>query len=101
MTNPETSFNNSWDDPTRAESYARLEFPNTYYLAYRDLPEIISRHVTGNMAVDFGCGTGRSSRFLKRLGFKVIGLDISEDMINKARSLDLSGDYQLGLKRKL
>lgn len=95
MTNSETSFGNSWDDPTRAESYARLEFPNTYYLAYRDLPEIISRHVTGNMAIDFGCGTGRSSRFLKRLGFKVIGLDISEDMINKARSLDLSGDYRL------
>jgi SAM-dependent methyltransferase len=95
MTNPESSFGNSWDDPTRAESYARLEFPNTYYLAYRDLPEIILRHVTGNLAVDFGCGTGRSSRFLKRLGFKVIGLDISEDMIKKARSLDLSGDYQL------
>jgi SAM-dependent methyltransferase len=95
MTNSETNFGNSWDDPTRAESYARLEFPNTYYLAYRDLPEIISRHVTGNLAVDFGCGTGRSSRFLKRLGFKVIGLDISEDMIKKARNLDLSGDYRL------
>ena len=40
MTISETSFGNSWDHPTRAESYMRLEFPNTYYLAYRDLPEI-------------------------------------------------------------
>lgn len=95
MTNTETSFGNSWDDPTRAESYARLEFPNTYYLAYRDLPEIISRHVSGSLAVDFGCGTGRSSRFLKGLGYNVVGTDISEEMITKAKSIDLSGDYQL------
>ncbi|MCX6253896.1 MAG: hypothetical protein NTV31_05395 [Bacteroidia bacterium] len=32
------------------------------YLAYRDLPEIISNHVTGNQAIDFGCGTGGTFR---------------------------------------
>lgn len=89
------SFENSWGDQTRAESYSKLEFPNTYYLAYRDLPEIISRHVTGNRAIDFGCGTGRSTRFLKRLGLSVTGIDISEDMLKKARHFDMSGDYQL------
>ena len=88
-------FENSWDNPTRAESYSSLEFPNTYYLAYRDLPEIISRHVTGNLAIDFGCGTGRSTRFLKRLGFNVTGIDISVEMLEKARSKDISGDYRL------
>ena len=89
------NFENSWSNQTRAESYSKLEFPNTYYLAYRDLPEIISKHVTGNQAIDFGCGTGRSSRFLKQLGFDVIGIDISKDMLEIARNLDLSGDYQL------
>jgi len=89
------NFENSWGNQTRAESYSKLEFPNTYYLAYRDLPEIISKHVTGNQAIDFGCGTGRSSRFLKQLGFDVIGIDISKDMLEIARNLDLSGDYQL------
>ncbi len=88
-------FENSWGDLTRAKSYASLEFPNTYYLAYRDLPEIISKHVTGNKAIDFGCGTGRSTRFLKKLDFMVIGIDISREMIEMARNLDLSGDYQL------
>lgn len=95
MTDPEANFKNSWGNQTRAESYSKLEFPNTYYLAYRDLPEIISRHVTGNKAVDFGCGTGRSSRFLKRVGFNVTGIDISADMLEIARNLDTSGDYRL------
>jgi ubiquinone/menaquinone biosynthesis C-methylase UbiE len=94
MENPH-SFENSWGNQTRAESYSKLEFPNTYYLAYRDLPEIISKHVTGDRALDFGCGTGRSTRFLERLGFSVTGIDISDDMLTKARHIDPSGDYRL------
>jgi len=95
MTHTDMNFENSWSNQTRAESYSKLEFPNTYYLAYRDLPEIISKHVTGDRAIDFGCGTGRSSRFLKQLSFNVIGIDISKDMLEIARNFDFSGDYQL------
>ena len=90
-----SGFVNSWGNRTRAESYARLEFPNTYYLAYRDLPEIIERHVTGRRAIDFGCGTGRSARFLKKMGFDVTGIDISVDMLNIAQNSDPEGDYRL------
>lgn len=82
-----------YDDLRRAEAYARLEFPGTYYLAYRDLPEIISKHIHGIDALDFGCGTGRSTRFLKKMGFKTTGVDISEDMLKQARSKDRSADY--------
>lgn len=89
------SFENSWGNSERAESYARLEFPNTYYLAYRDLPEIISTHVSGKEAVDFGCGTGRSTRFLKQMGFKVKGIDISADMLKMAKKFDQDGEYYL------
>ena len=32
-------FFNSYQDARRAGVYAKLEFPVTYYLAYRDLPE--------------------------------------------------------------
>jgi ubiquinone/menaquinone biosynthesis C-methylase UbiE len=87
-------FENSWGNQTRAESYAKLEFPNTYYLAYRDLPKIILSHITGNKAVDFGCGTGRSTRFLKKIGFDAIGIDISDDMLKIARKFDPEGNYQ-------
>jgi len=48
----------------------------TYYLAYRDLPALIQQHVPGRRALDFGCGAGRSTRFLQRLGFQVFGADI-------------------------
>ena len=89
------TFINSWDNPTRADSYAKLEFPNTYFLAYRDLPQIIKNHVYGTRALDFGSGTGRSTRFLKKQGFEVVGVDISDDMLSKARKFDPVGNYQL------
>ena len=86
---------NGYDDANRASAYATLEFANTYYLACRDLPKILSAHATGLRALDFGCGTGRSTRVLRKLGFDVTGVDISEDMLRIARSTDPSGDYRL------
>jgi SAM-dependent methyltransferase len=88
-------FTNCYEDVSRADAYATLEFANTYYLAYRDLPAIVAEHVTGAKALDFGCGTGRSTRFLRKLGFQVTGVDISEDMLRIARAQDPSGDYRL------
>ncbi len=88
-------FVNSYDDSRRAETYARLEFPGTYYLAFRDLPAIIGPHDAGSKALDFGCGAGRSTRFLQNLGFDTVGVDIAADMIRKAREFDPGGDYRL------
>jgi SAM-dependent methyltransferase len=92
--NANTNYKNSWDNHVRSASYAKLEFPNSYYLAYRDLSQIIETHVTGRRALDFGCGTGRSSRFLKKLGIQTIGIDISPAMIKKAREIDPQGRYE-------
>jgi len=88
-------FINCYEDVNRADAYATLEFANTYHLAYRDLPAILSEHVTGTKTLDFGCGAGRSTRFLRKLGFNVTGVDISEDMLRIARALDPQGDYCL------
>jgi ubiquinone/menaquinone biosynthesis C-methylase UbiE len=88
-------FKNVYEDARRAGAYAKLEFPGTYYLAFRDLPEIISEHVKGKTALDFGCGAGRSTRFLRKLGFTVTGVDIAQDMIRKAKEIDPEGDYRL------
>jgi ubiquinone/menaquinone biosynthesis C-methylase UbiE len=89
------TFANCYEDGARAEAYATLEFKNTYHLAYRDIPAILAEHVRGRNSLDFGCGTGRSTRFLRQLGFEVTGVDIAEDMIRKARQLDPSGDYRV------
>ena len=88
------AFTNCYADAIRAEAYAQLEFANTYHLAFRDLPQIVREHVSGTHAIDFGCGTGRSTRFLRHLGLKVTGVDIASEMIAKARQLDPSGDYR-------
>jgi len=88
-------FVNCYENATRAEAYSKLEFANTYYLAFRDLPDIYAKHVRGKGALDFGCGTGRSTRFLERLGFHPIGVDIAPDMLAKAREANPAGDYRL------
>jgi SAM-dependent methyltransferase len=87
-------FSNVYDDDERADSYADLEFPGTYWLAYRDIPALVAAHVEGTRALDFGCGTGRSTRFLRDLGFDVVGVDIAERMLARARERDPAGDYR-------
>ena len=89
-----SAFLNAYEDNERADSYANLEFPNTYYLAYRDIPKLLRKYKNSGRVLDFGCGTGRSSRFTRKLGFDVVGVDISKDMVKKARQLDPSGDYR-------
>jgi len=72
-----------------------LELGGTYDLVFRNLPELLKRHVQGKRALDFGCGTGRSTRFLQRLGFATTGIDISAEMINFAQKHDPQGTYKL------
>jgi SAM-dependent methyltransferase len=89
------AFSNCYEDAKRAAAYAQLELGNTYYLVFRDLPEIIRGHVSGTKAIDFGCGTGRSTRFVRQLGFDTVGVDIAPEMVAKAKELDPTGDYRL------
>jgi SAM-dependent methyltransferase len=89
------AFSNVYQDEERARAYATLDFPGTYFLAFRDLPALVRRFNHGSRALDFGCGTGRSTRFLRNLGLHVVGVDISEAMLDHARSLDPSGEYHL------
>ena len=89
------AFGNVYEDEERARAYATLEFPGTYYLAFRDLPALVHRYSHASFALDFGCGTGRSTRFLRNLGLNVTGADVSQAMLDQARALDPSGEYHL------
>ena len=88
-------FENVYANADYAGAYARLDWGGTYFLVQRDLPDILREHVAGRRALDFGCGTGRSTRLLRSLGFDVTGVDISQSMISQARAIDAGGDYRL------
>lgn len=87
------SFDNVYEDEERARAYADLAFPGTYFLAFRDIPALLAQHVTGTRALDFGCGAGRSTRFLRELGFDVLGADVSDAMLAEAARRDPQGNY--------
>lgn len=95
MPNSTTVGDNPYDDADLADYYSDLNYSGTFQLAVRDLPEIIARHVTGRAALDFACGGGRSTRFLKALGFNTMGVDISEPMLANAVRQDPNGVYNL------
>ena len=87
-------FSNAYDDAARAASYDQLEYPATYHLAFRDIPCLVARHAPpARRALDFGCGAGRSTRFLRQLGFEACGADISAAMLERARARDPQGLY--------
>ena len=78
-----------------ANNYAELGFSGTFYLAFRDIPMLLTKYSSGCVALDYGCGAGRSTRFLRSNGFNVVGVDISEDMISQAKKIDPNGEYLL------
>lgn len=67
------------------------ELAGRYYEKYND-EEFMKTHrlrfcalIHGNSILDVGCGTGRDSREFVKLGFDVVGIDVSEDMLMFAR----------------
>src|SRR5262245_45052343 len=47
---------------------------------------IESRAIAPGRALEIGCGTGTNAIFLAQHGFKVLGVDISEIAVNRARA---------------
>tara|TARA_R110002072_G_scaffold301521_1_gene481448 strand:- start:4071 stop:4802 length:732 start_codon:yes stop_codon:yes gene_type:complete len=80
-----------------ANKYSKSPIKGTGYLAFRDLPKIILENNKGQLpkaVLDYGCGTGRSTRFIKELGIDhVVGLDQSSDMINIANQNNDACEY--------
>jgi ubiquinone/menaquinone biosynthesis C-methylase UbiE len=65
----------------------------TAWLIFRDLPALVGKYVTGKKALDYGCGTGRSTRFLRDIGLEPLGVDISEKMLTQAIHIDPRPHY--------
>ena len=86
------------DNKAELKKYARLysiESSKTTPkdLAFRDLPKLLNKYHVGNNALDFGCGVGESTLFLKSQGLKTCGVDINAEMVEIAKKNDPSGKY--------
>ncbi len=88
-------LHNTYEDQLRATAYNELDLGGTYELVFRNLPGLLRQHAQGNRALDFGCGTGRSTRFLQGLGFSTTGVDISAEMVEFARQHEPGGNYRV------
>ncbi|KAF3362696.1 hypothetical protein PHSC3_000683 [Chlamydiales bacterium STE3] len=82
-----------------AQLYAQNQAAGTDYLAFRDIPMLVNSHlpIRKNLSIlDYGCGAGLSTRFIKELfpeDSKVVGVDISSDMLQQAMLADPQGTY--------
>ena len=62
-----------------------------------NLLQFLSPEKTGSRLLDAGCGTGHWSRFFAKLGYDVVGVDISEEELQQARSYSRKGlQFQKG-----
>lgn len=75
-----------------AKTYAKAQIKETGYLAFRDIPETILNNCNNmppTSVLDFGCGAGRSTRFLKSFGCtNLVGVDKSIEMLNCAKEFN-------------
>lgn len=53
-----------------------------------------------SLIVDFGCGTGISTRLFSERGFRVIGIDPNEKMLEQAVKIGGGAQYQIGDSEK-
>ncbi len=72
------------------------DYARYYDLIYRDKDyrgeaeythNLIRKHeVSGNTVLNLGCGSGRHDRYLAEKGYKITGVDFSEEMLTLARN---------------
>lgn len=56
----------------------------------------IRRHFEDGRVLDVGCGAGRTTGPLDALGFDVVGIDVSREMVERARAIYPEVEFQVG-----
>jgi 2-polyprenyl-3-methyl-5-hydroxy-6-metoxy-1,4-benzoquinol methylase len=88
-----------------AAKHNTLGLNSTLYLAYRDIPVLLDKHLfsktkkKGYRVLDFGCGAGLSTELIAKMitdaGFEseIVGIDVSEENINFAKQRLSKGKF--------
>ncbi len=69
-----------WSNPSTVEGFARSE-PNAVLMAYAAQ---LAASRSGGCVLDIGCGAGRNAVPMARLGWRVLGTDLSVPMLEAA-----------------
>ncbi len=78
-----------YEDPDIVEGYIKR---NANDPKQKDLVVSFSKTINGKKVLDLGCGPGHESYIFAELGFDVIGLDFSSEMIRRAKELKESNN---------
>lgn len=78
-----TSFNVSGGYKAWSDTYDSV--PNLLLEVEEPTVKTILKKFTPGIALDAACGTGRYSELLNSFGYKVTGMDLSPEMLSKAR----------------
>jgi SAM-dependent methyltransferase len=80
--------------------YQHCETPWDDGQPWRPLPDLLARFAPqGGRLLDIGCGLGGKAAQMAALGYRVLGVDISQAAINEAKRLNTSVDGTLELRR--
>ena len=73
----------------KASLYSHHQIEGTLKIAYKALETLLTKYkIIGEKTLDFGCGSGRSTRYLKNKVSCVEGADINQDMLALAQESD-------------
>jgi ubiquinone/menaquinone biosynthesis C-methylase UbiE len=78
-----------------SNQYASLDNSGTAFLAFKHIPDLLKRYALGKKTLDYGCGSGSSTLFLNEIGLDVEGVDINQDMLQKASQLNIKTPFNL------
>lgn len=81
-----------------AEDWDREHTSDTWWISGTD--KFISLFKKDDLILDIGCGAGWKTKYLTERGLKVIGMDISENMLRLAKKRNPSSEFIIGDMRK-
>lgn len=76
------------------DGYGQTDMATEIELGHKIVAKALGNNLRGTI-LDYGCGSGKFSRFLSSNGAQVVGVDISQKQIEIARSYNDGIDYRV------